>query len=89
VILAITRLRPRRCLLELAFFGLTPEYINHVYEQFFQLKYYGGWSFFEAYNLPVKLRRWFLKKLADQIKKEGEQQKLASQRAKSKSKKKY
>jgi len=75
--------------LELTFFGLTPEYINHVYEQFFQLKYYGGWSFFEAYNLPVKLRRWFLKKLADQIKKEGEQQKAASQRAKSKSRKKY
>ena len=77
--------------MELTFFGLTPEYINHVYEQFFQLKYYGGWSFFEAYNLPVKLRRWFLKKLADQIKKENEQQKTAQQKAKSKSraKKKY
>ena len=77
--------------MELTFFGLTPEYINHVYEQFFQLKYYGGWSFFEAYNLPVKLRRWFLKKLADQIKKENEQQKMAQQKAKSKSrsKKKY
>ncbi len=75
--------------MELTFFGLTSEYINHVYEQFFQLKYYGGWSFYEAYNLPVKLRRWFLKKLADQIKKEGEQQKQASQRAKSKSKRKY
>ncbi len=75
--------------MELTFFGLTPEYINHVYEQFFQLKYYGGWSFFEAYNLPVKLRRWFLKKLADQIKKENEQQKKANQKSRSKSKNKY
>ena len=75
--------------MELTFFGLTPDYISHVYEQFFQLKYYGGWSFFEAYNLPVKLRRWFLKKLADQIKKEGEAQKQATAKSKSKSRKKY
>ena len=35
-------------------------------------KYYGGWSFIEAYNLPVGLRKWFLKKLIDQIEKENE-----------------
>jgi len=43
-----------------------------VYEQIFILKYYGGWSFIEAYNLPVKLRAWFVERLAKQIKDEAE-----------------
>ena len=34
-------------------FGLDDKYINAVYEEFFLLKYHGGWSFFEAYNLPI------------------------------------
>ena len=69
--------------MEPAFFGLTPEYINHVYEQFFQLKYYGGWSFFEAYNLPIMIRRWFLSRLAKQKKDENEAQQEAMRKAKS------
>ena len=36
-----------------------------VYEQFFVLKYHGSWSFVEAYNLPVGLRRWFIEKLKE------------------------
>ncbi len=55
------------------FFGLSSEYIQQVYEEFFLLKYHGGWSFIEAYNLPVVIRRWFLERLADQIKKESDQ----------------
>lgn len=61
-----------RCRLPLTFFGLNDNYIENVYEQFFYLKYYGGWSFIEAYNLPVKLRNWFLHKLNDQMEKEKE-----------------
>jgi hypothetical protein len=30
------------------------------------LKYHGGWSFTEAYNLPIKMRRWFLERLVKQ-----------------------
>jgi hypothetical protein len=26
--------------------------------------HYGGWSFTEAYNLPIHTRVWFLKKLS-------------------------
>ena len=52
------------------FFGSTPEYMEKVYEQFFLLKYHGGWSFIEAYNLPVALRVWFLERLSKQIKDE-------------------
>ena len=55
-----------------------------VYEQFFLLKYNGGWSFFEAYNLPVALRRWFIERLAEQFEKENEQVKQAQKDASSK-----
>jgi hypothetical protein len=52
--------------------------MQQVYEQFFLLKYHGGWSFIEAYNLPVGLRKWFLERLAQQFKDEKEQQEKAS-----------
>ena len=29
----------------------------------FVLKHHGGWSIFEAYNLPIQLRHWFVKRL--------------------------
>ena len=58
--------------LQPTFFGLSNEYMENVYEQFFLLKYHGGWSFTEAYNLPVKLREWFLARLAKQKKDEQE-----------------
>jgi hypothetical protein len=51
-----------------------------VYEQFFLLKYHGGWSLTEAYNLPVGLRQWFLQRLEKQFKEESEQIKKASRR---------
>ena len=41
--------------------------MENVYEQFFFLKYSGGWSFSEAYNLPVGLRKWFVKRLIKQL----------------------
>ena len=55
------------------FFGLDNNYIENVYEQFFYLKYHGGWSFLEAYNLPVKIREWFVNKLTEQMKMEQEE----------------
>ena len=54
------------------FYGLDDDYMLDVYEQFFSLKYYGGWSFTEAYNLPIKLREWFLARLIRQKKEEQE-----------------
>ena len=56
-------------------FGLTTEYIKDVYEQFFFMKYHGGWSFTEAYNLPVGLRVWFVERLVKQLNDEAEAQK--------------
>jgi len=52
------------------FFGLTDEYMSAVYEQFFLLKYHGGWSFLEAYNLPVGLRNWFIERMQKQFQEE-------------------
>jgi hypothetical protein len=59
------------------FFGLSDSYQENVYEQFFYLKYYGGFSLFESYNLPVQLRKWFLDKLTSQLKEESDQLKKA------------
>ena len=58
--------------LQRTFFGLTDEYIENIYEQFFFLKYSGGWSFSEAYNLPVGLRKWFVNRLIKQLEMEKE-----------------
>ena len=54
-------------------FGLTTEYQRAVYEEFFILKHHGGWSFFEAYNLPVQLRRWFLERLVKEFEDEAKE----------------
>jgi len=57
--------------------------MENVYEQFFVLKYHGGWSFTEAYSLPIKLREWFLKRLVSQKKQEQEAAEEASKGSKS------
>jgi|TARA_R110000824_G_scaffold11540_7_gene50438 hypothetical protein len=44
--------------------------MSNVYEQFFFLKYSGGWSFSEAYNLPIGLRKWFVDRLLRQLEEE-------------------
>ena len=59
--------------LQQTFFGLNLEYMENVYEQFFTLKYHGGWSFTEAYNLPIKVRVWFIKRLMKQFEQEKEE----------------
>ena len=60
------------------FFGLSSKYMEQVYEQFFLLKYHGGWSFIEAYNLPVGLRHWFVERLSKQFEDEKKQYDKAS-----------
>tara|TARA_R100001082_G_C4277388_1_gene122377 strand:+ start:410 stop:640 length:231 start_codon:yes stop_codon:yes gene_type:complete len=52
--------------------------MENVYEQFFFLKYSGGWSFSEAYNLPIGLRKWFVERLVKQIERENEEIEKAS-----------
>ena len=46
--------------------------MENVYEQFFFLKYSGGWSLSESYNLPIGLRKWFVERLVRQLEAEKE-----------------
>ncbi len=63
--------------MEQAFFGLTSKYNEIVYEQIFLLKHFGGWSFIEAYNLPIGLRTWFVTRLQKQYDEEAKEIKSA------------
>jgi hypothetical protein len=54
--------------------------MENVYEQFFVLKYHGGWSLIEAYNLPIGLRNWFVKRLMKQFEKEKEEMDKATRK---------
>jgi|TARA_R110002110_G_scaffold90872_8_gene236169 hypothetical protein len=67
-----------------SFFGLSEKYVASVYEQFFLLKHHGGWSFIEAYNLPVGLRVWFLNRLVKQFEEEKQQVEAAKKKSKHK-----
>lgn len=69
-----------------SFFGLSDKYMENVYEQFFVLKYHGGWSLTEAYSLPVGLRKWFLERLSKEKERENKAVEDAQQKAKTKSK---
>ena len=62
------------------FFGLTDEYMEQVYEHFFLLKHYGGWSLSEMYSLPIGLRMWWLKRTMKEYEKEAEEMKKAQRK---------
>ena len=66
--------------MEQTFFGLSDKYMEGVYEQFFLLKHFGGWSFIEAYNLPIGLRNWFVERLQKQYDDEAKEAKKAQGR---------
>tara|TARA_R100000655_G_scaffold52850_1_gene90757 strand:- start:288 stop:440 length:153 start_codon:yes stop_codon:yes gene_type:complete len=48
----------------------------------FLLKYHGNWSITETYNLPILIRRWFLKRLVEQKEKEAEEAEKQAKEAK-------
>ena len=52
--------------------------MESVYEHFFFLKHYGGWSFTEAYNLPIGLREWFVDRLVRHLEDEARAMKGSS-----------
>ena len=57
--------------------------MKNIYEQFFYMKYYGGWSFFEAYNLPVGLRKWFFERLSKEIEDQNQKSEDAARKSRS------
>ena len=52
------------------FFGLDHKYSENVYEQMFALVFHGKISLIEAYNLPVGLRTWFIRRLKREFEEE-------------------
>lgn len=64
-----------------SFFGLSSDYSEQLYEQIFLMKHYGGWSFTEAYNLPVGLRNWFYQRLVKQYEEENKAAESARKKA--------
>ena len=70
------------------FFTLPAEYKIQVHEEIFNLSYYsqGGFTQDIVYNLPVYLRRFYLRKLVDVRKKENEEVEKAKSKASSSSK---
>lgn len=50
-----------------------------VYEQLFFLKQYGNWDFIESYNLPNRLREWWVERLSKHLE---EKNKAASKSSK-------
>jgi hypothetical protein len=47
-------------LLVLTFFGLTPEYRKHIFDQIHQIVFHGqgGYNFDDVYNMPLWLRSY-------------------------------
>ena len=66
--------------LPLTFIVLNNDYIECFYEEIFSLKYHGNWSFIEAYNLPVQLRGWFVRRLTKQFQDEKEAMEKANKK---------
>lgn len=65
--------------MEAAFFGqkydfinLTVEDVNASYDQLFLMNYYMGWNFFDAYSLPLKLRKWIINQWVERKKIDSE-----------------
>ncbi len=51
------------------FFGLTNSHKTIFLDQIFTLMYYVGFNYTQAYNIPIWVRHWFIKRLNDEIKK--------------------
>jgi hypothetical protein len=74
----VVNLRTWRFRSPLTSFGLSKEYIESIYEEMFLLKYHGGYSIVESYNMPIGLRRWTIERLVKQKQQEKEATEQAS-----------
>jgi len=71
----------------LGFFGLTPKDKVNLYDQIFQLMYYGaGFTHSDIYEMPIYLRNYYYNKLVETRTKENKEVKKSQQKNKSISK---
>tara|TARA_R100000995_G_scaffold77980_1_gene48347 strand:+ start:29 stop:274 length:246 start_codon:yes stop_codon:yes gene_type:complete len=65
----------------LGFFGLKAEDKAKLHEQIFQLMYYGeGFTHSDVYSMPIYLRNFYYRQLADTRKKEADEMEKAQKR---------
>jgi hypothetical protein len=66
--------------LGLAFFGLTPEYRNLVFQQLHEIVFHGkgGYTWSDVYNMPIWLRKYTFMKLKEYYDKQNEEVKAQS-----------
>lgn len=68
------------------FFGLTPEYKIGLHEEIFSVCYYGkgGFTWNEVYDLPIHLRRYYLKQIQKAVdeKNKAEQAEISKSQSK-------
>ena len=66
-------------LLVLTFFGLTPQYRKHIFDQIHDLVFHGGGGFqyYDVYNMPIWLRRIHIQKISEHNKKQNEEMEKA------------
>jgi hypothetical protein len=59
--------RTLACRLDLAFFGLTPDYRLELFNQIHQIVFHGkgGYGFQEVYDMPIWLRRFTFNKIKE------------------------
>ena len=55
------------------FFGLSDAHMKHVHDQIFYLVHHGRWDYFDVYDLPIKIRHWFVERLSKHFKDKNEQ----------------
>ena len=67
-----------------SFFGLGSDYRPVIYDQIFDLMYFGkmGFTYTELYHMPVFQRRYYYTKLGDYLKKQNEAEQAAVNKAK-------
>ena len=52
------------CPFRRAFFSLTSNYMESLYENIMVLIWKGGWNYSDLYKMPVKKRNWIFDKFA-------------------------
>ena len=63
------------------FFGLTPSDKESFLDQIFALMYYMGFSYVDAYNIPIWQRHWFIKRINKELKSSSSKDGTANSRA--------
>ncbi len=61
------------------FFGLTNQNKDVFLEHIFILMYYCGFSYHDAYHLPIYQRVWFIERINTEIKRANGQSRAATQ----------